>query len=61
MKGRANYVCRQKVYDADARAQCFPGLEEINDFRLIREWEQTTESGDRSELTALAREQFDLA
>ncbi|MGC2659924.1 MAG: ATP-dependent DNA helicase [Bryobacteraceae bacterium] len=52
MKGRANYVCRQKVYDA-AREPVLSGLEEINDFRVIQQWEMTTGSGDRSELTGL--------
>ena len=52
MKGRGNYVCRQKVYDAD-REPVLAGLEELRDFRLIREWESETETGDRSELQAL--------
>ena len=52
MKGRANYVCRQKVYEAE-REPMLSGLEEISDFRIIREWEQTTVSGDRSELSSL--------
>jgi ATP-dependent DNA helicase DinG len=49
MKGRANYLCRQKVYDAE-REPMLSGLEEIGDFRVIREWEKTTSTGDRSEL-----------
>ena len=53
MKGRANYLCRQKVYDAE-REPVLTGLEEIREFQLIREWEKTTEIGDRSELRALA-------
>ena len=53
MKGRANYVCRQKVYDAD-REPLLAGLEEKSDFQTIREWEKTTLSGDRSELRELA-------
>lgn len=52
MKGRSNYVCRQKVYDAE-RDPVLSGLEEIGDFRLIRNWEQVTEVGDRSELREL--------
>ncbi|HEY1215380.1 MAG TPA: DEAD/DEAH box helicase, partial [Bryobacteraceae bacterium] len=52
MKGRGNYVCRQKVYDAD-REPVLAGLEELHDFRLIREWEAETETGDRSELQEL--------
>ena len=52
MKGRANYVCRQKVYDAESEP-VLAGLEEIRDFDSIREWEQTTGTGDRSELKLL--------
>src|SRR3954453_619473 len=49
MKGRSNYLCRQKVYDAE-REPILQGLEEIRDFKLIRDWESTTTTGDRSEL-----------
>jgi ATP-dependent DNA helicase DinG len=52
MKGRSNYVCRQKVYDAE-RDPVLSGLDEIGDFRLIRDWEGTTVMGDRSELRDL--------
>ena len=52
MKGRSNYVCRQKVYDAQ-KEPILTGLEEINDFEIINNWEQTTVTGDRSELHTL--------
>ena len=52
MKGRANYVCRQKVYDA-ATEPVLSGLEEVNDFHIIEEWEKTTITGDRAEIAAL--------
>ncbi len=52
MKGRANYLCRQKVYDAE-REPMLTGLAEISEFRLIRDWEKTTATGDRSELREL--------
>jgi ATP-dependent DNA helicase DinG len=52
MKGRSNYVCRQKVYDAE-RDPVLSGLEEIGDFRVIRDWEGITVMGDRSELRDL--------
>lgn len=52
MKGRANYVCRQKVYDAE-REPVLEGMEEVTDFKIIREWEQTTSTGDRAELKTL--------
>lgn len=52
MKGRANYLCRHKL--AALRAQpILSGLEEIDQFRQIAEWEQTTESGDRAELSGM--------
>jgi ATP-dependent DNA helicase DinG len=52
MKGRANYACRQKIYDAE-KEPILDGLEEVADFRVIREWEKTTESGDRAEIKTL--------
>src|SRR5579872_6655735 len=52
MKGRANYACRQKIYDAENEA-ILTGLEEVADFQIIREWEKTTEFGDRSEIKTL--------
>ena len=52
MKGRANYLCRQKVYDAE-REPILNGMDEVSEFRIIRDWEQTTESGDRAELSEL--------
>jgi ATP-dependent DNA helicase DinG len=52
MKGRANYLCRKKLYDLTAQP-VLSGLEEINQFNIIREWEKTTKTGDRSELTEM--------
>jgi len=52
MKGRANYLCRQKLYDAEREA-LLTGIEEVRDFQLIREWESETGTGDRSELRSL--------
>jgi ATP-dependent DNA helicase DinG len=52
MKGRNNYACRQKIYDAE-KEPVLAGLEELADFEIIREWEKTTEFGDRSELKTL--------
>jgi ATP-dependent DNA helicase DinG len=52
MKGRGNYLCRQKLYDLTAQP-LLNGLEEINHFRIISDWEKTTETGDRSELAEL--------
>ena len=52
MKGRSNYACRQKIYDAD-KEPILEGLEEVADFQIIREWEKTTETGDRAEIRTL--------
>ena len=52
MKGRGNYACRQKIYDAE-NEPILEGLEEVADFRMIREWEKTTETGDRAEIKTL--------
>jgi ATP-dependent DNA helicase DinG len=52
MKGRANYLCRKKLYDLTSQP-VLNGLDEINQFRIISEWEQTTETGDRAELADL--------
>jgi ATP-dependent DNA helicase DinG len=52
MKGRANYACRQKIYDAE-REPILTGLEEIADFQIIREWEKNTLTGDRAEIKTL--------
>ena len=52
MKGRNNYLCRQKLYDA-AKRPVLEGLVEIEDFGMIRGWEDETETGDRAELKKL--------
>ena len=52
MKGRANYLCRKKLYDLTDQP-VLSGLEEINQFKIISDWEKTTETGDRAELAEL--------
>jgi len=52
MKGRNNYACRQKIYDAD-REPVLSGLEEVADFQVIQAWEKETEIGDRAEIKNL--------
>ena len=52
MKGRNNYACRQKIYDAE-NSPVLTGLEEVADFEIIREWEKATEFGDRAEIKNL--------
>ncbi len=52
MKGRNNYLCRQKLYDIKENP-VLSGLEQVEHLRLILEWEKTTETGDRAELAAM--------
>ena len=52
MKGRANYVCRQKVFDAE-KEPVLSGMEEVSDFKIIQEWEKSTKTGDRAEIKTL--------
>jgi ATP-dependent DNA helicase DinG len=52
MKGRNNYLCRQKLYDL-TNQPVLTGLEEIEHYRAIAEWEKTTETGDRAEIATL--------
>ncbi len=52
MKGRNNYACRQKIYDAEREA-VLEGLEEVADFQVIEAWEKSTEIGDRAEIKKL--------
>ncbi|HET6217085.1 MAG TPA: ATP-dependent DNA helicase, partial [Acidobacteriaceae bacterium] len=52
MKGRANYLCRHKLY-ALREQPILNGLEEIDQFQQIAAWEKTTATGDRVEIDAL--------
>ncbi|MBI5281884.1 MAG: ATP-dependent DNA helicase [Candidatus Solibacter usitatus] len=52
MKGRNNYACRQKIYDAE-REPILSGLEEVSDFQIVREWEKTAGIGDRASIANL--------
>nr|MBA3914390.1 ATP-dependent DNA helicase [Terriglobales bacterium] len=52
MKGRANYLCRKKLYEL-ADAPVLSGLEEIEQYQAIAAWDKTTQTGDRAELSAL--------
>src|SRR6516225_4692900 len=52
MKGRSNYLCKKKLYDLTDHP-VLSGLEEIEQYRQIAEWEPVTETGDRAELTGL--------
>ncbi|WP_263350917.1 ATP-dependent DNA helicase [Acidicapsa acidisoli] len=52
MKGRANYLCRHKLVTLTMHP-ILSGLEEIDQFHKISEWEKQTETGDRAELSEL--------
>jgi ATP-dependent DNA helicase DinG len=52
MKGRANYLCRRKLF-ALRDQPVLSGLEEIDQYRQIAEWEKLTETGDRAELSGM--------
>ena len=52
MKGRANYLCRNKLY-ALRDSPLLSGLEEIEQFHHIASWEKSTPTGDRAELSHL--------
>src|SRR5580693_5263253 len=52
MKGRANYLCKHKLY-ALRDSPLLTGLDEIEQFHHISTWEKTTETGDRAEVNHL--------
>ncbi len=52
MKGRQNYLCRQKLYDIE-KQPVLSGMEEVDLYAQIRDWERRTETGDRAELEHL--------
>jgi len=52
MKGRANYLCRHKLVTL-RNQPILSGLEEIDQYRQIAEWERETETGDRAELSGM--------
>src|ERR1700689_4042001 len=52
MKGRANFLCRHKVHQMEGQP-VLKGIDEVDWFSQIRDWEKLSETGDRSELTFL--------
>jgi ATP-dependent DNA helicase DinG len=52
MKGRANYLCKHKLY-ALRDQPILNGLEEIDQYQQIASWEKTTQTGDRAEIDGL--------
>jgi ATP-dependent DNA helicase DinG len=52
MKGRSNFLCRQKVHLMEGQP-VLKGIDEVEWFAQIRDWEKVTETGDRAELNFL--------
>jgi ATP-dependent DNA helicase DinG len=52
MKGRNNFACREKVR-LMAHQPVLRGMDEVDWFAQIRDWEKLTETGDRAELNFL--------
>jgi ATP-dependent DNA helicase DinG len=52
MKGRSNFLCIAKLNQMQDQA-LLKGIDEIDDFRQIKDWAKLTETGDRTELTFL--------
>src|SRR5246500_5876279 len=52
MKGRSNFLCREKVHLMVGQP-VLKGIDEVDRFSQIKDWEKLTETGDRSELTFL--------
>jgi len=52
MKGRSNFLCRQKVHLMEGQAG-LKGFDEVDWFTQIGNWEKVTQTGDRAELTFL--------
>jgi ATP-dependent DNA helicase DinG len=52
MKGRSNFLCRQKVHLMEGQP-VLKGIDEVDWFAQIRDWEKVTETGDRAELNFL--------
>src|SRR6201998_2784873 len=52
MKGRSNFLCREKVHQMVGQP-VLKGIDEVDWFGQIKDWEKLRETGDRSELTFL--------
>lgn len=52
MKGRSNFLCLAKMH-AMGDQPLLKGMDEVDEFRQIRDWAKLTETGDRAELTFL--------
>jgi ATP-dependent DNA helicase DinG len=47
MKGRNNFLCRQKIHQIGGQAP-LKGIDEVDWFSQIRDWEKLTETGDQT-------------
>jgi ATP-dependent DNA helicase DinG len=56
MKGRGNFLCRQKVHLMEGQP-VLKGLDELDWFTQIKQWEKVTGTGDRAELNFLPDDQ----
>lgn len=52
MKGRQNYLCRQKLSEMEEQP-ALTGAEELRQYAAIKRWESRTKTGDRAELDDL--------
>jgi ATP-dependent DNA helicase DinG len=50
LKGRQNYLCRKSLQGIDQLGGLFRTSEDAADFERLRDWIETTETGDRAEL-----------
>ena len=50
LKGRQNYICRKSLQGVDQLGGLFRTAEDAADFERLRDWIETTETGDRAEL-----------
>ncbi len=52
MKGRGNYICKQKLYALET-TPLLSEPKEVAEFHIIRNWERDTTTGDRAEIAGL--------
>jgi ATP-dependent DNA helicase DinG len=52
LKGRNNYLCLHRLARFEEQGH-LPGLDEVRQFEIIRQWSQITQTGDRAELSEL--------
>jgi ATP-dependent DNA helicase DinG len=52
MKGRSNFLCREKLHQMEGQP-LLKGMDEVDWFAQIHDWEKLTETGDRAQLDFL--------